>query len=229
MKRSIAILATAVMTMTALTACGSQQSASSSTQSEATADENSSFSYEVNSEAASEGDNKPEKGGQHGQVAQVTAIDGSDVTIKLATNNAPQGDETKSEDNSPANGGEMQQPSFDGDEVQLTISEGMLKSMDMPQGGDKGGAPEGKPDGEKPSGEKPDGEAPNGDKADGEKPSGEAPNGEKPDGEKPEMNFEDNLKDMDISELAVGDVVNVVYDEDGTTVKYVVKSATPQS
>jgi hypothetical protein len=43
------------------------------------------------------------------------------------------------------------------------------------------------------------------------------------------MSFEDNLKDMDISELAVGDVVNVMYDEDGTTVKYVVKSATPQN
>jgi hypothetical protein len=222
MKKSIAILATAVMTMTALTACGTQQDTTSSTQAETTADDNSSFSYEVNSEGASEGEEaKPEDGGQHGQVAQVTAIDGNDVTIKLAADNAPQGEEAKPEDNADK---EMQQPSFDGDEVQLTVADGMLKSMDMPQGG--------APNGEKPNGEKPDGDKgdkPSGDKPEGEKPDGDKPDGEAPTGEKPEMNFEDNLKDMDISELAVGDVVNVVYDEDGTTVKYVVKSAAPQN
>jgi hypothetical protein len=132
----------------------------------------------------------------------------------------------------------MPEITFDGEEVAVEITDGMLKSMDMPEpNGEQPQPPTGEqPQGEKPDGEKPDSEQPQGEKPDGEKPDSEQPQGEKPDGEqpqkpdgeqpqgeKPDGNFEDNLTDLDISELAVDDVVNVIYDEDGTTIKYIVK------
>jgi hypothetical protein len=231
MKKHIAIIAAAVMALSVLTACGTQ-TGTTETDTTTVADTNS--------------ENAPGQPGDNGEQikqnrisAQVTAIDGSNVTLKLATepDGEPQGN--------PGNGDKIEMPemTFDGEEISVEITDGMLKSMDMPEpNGEQpqpptGEQPQGeKPDGEKPDGEKPQGEKPDGEKPDGEQPQGEKPDGEKPDGEqpqgekpngeqpqKPDGNFEDNLEDLDISDLAVDDVVNVIYDEDGTTIKYIIK------
>jgi hypothetical protein len=232
MKKHITIIAATVMALSVLTACGTQ-TGTTETDTTTVAD-----TADTNSE------NAPEQPGDNGEhikqnrvSAQVTAIDGSNVTLKLATepDGEPQGN--------PENGDKIEMPemTFDGEEVAVEITDGMLKSMDMPEpNGEQplpGAQPQGeKPDGEQPQGEKPDGEKPDSEQPQGEKPDGEQPQGEKPDGEqpqkpdgaqpqgeKPDGNFEDNLEDLDISELAVDDVVNVIYDEDGTTIKYIIK------
>jgi hypothetical protein len=190
MKKRIIILASVVMALSVFTACSSQS---------ATTEDNISVQADSSSENGEGGENH-DRGNR--KSAQVTAIDGNVVTLKLSTQ-----DENKEPQGEPATGdmgGERPEMSFDGEEVQIEVTDGMLKSMTMPEGGER----------------------PNGEKPDGEQPQGEKPSGEKPDGERPEggNGFEENLEDMDISELATDDIVNIVYDEDGTTIKYIVKS-----
>lgn len=214
MKKHIAIIAAAVMALSALTACGTQSNSENSEVAVADAG--------TENGAGDEGSHA----GQNRVSAQVTAIDGSNVTLKLAAE--PENKEPQGEPESGDMNGERPEMSFDGDELSIEITDGMLKTMNMPEMKGDGENPPERPDGAEPTGEQPTGEQPQGEKPDGEKPQGEKPDGEQPQGERPEGNFEDSLEDMDISELAVDDVVNVIYDEDGTTVKYLVKSNRPQ-
>lgn len=217
MKKHIAIIAAAVMALSALTACGTQSNSENGEVAVADAG--------TENGAGDEGSHA----GQNRASAQVTAIDGSNVTLKLAAE--PENKEPQGELESGDMNGERPEMSFDGDELSIEITDGMLKTMNMPEMKGDGENPPERPEGE-PTGEQPTGEQPQGEKPDGEKPDGEKPQGERPEGNGEQGNFEDSLEDsledMDISELAVDDIVNVIYDEDGTTVKYLVKSNRPQ-
>jgi hypothetical protein len=226
MKRYITLFAAGLLAVSMLTACGTQSAQSTDSNTEATA--------ETEAQAEDNGGDKEKGGRDFGDMAEVTTIDGSTLVLKLANkdNAQPNGEPSGEAPTGDAGAQAPVEMTFDGEEIQVELTDGMLKTMSAPQGGDK------KPDGEQPqdSDKKPDGEQPkDGDKKpDGEqpkdgdkKPDGEQPQDgdKKPDGEQPQGggNMEDRFEDLDVAELAVGDVVNVVYAEDGTTVKYVVK------
>jgi hypothetical protein len=170
--------------------------------------------------SGSEASQEPEAKMSAMKMGQITEIDGTGITVKTADfpNGEPSGEKPDGEPNG-----------------------------EKPDGEPNGEKPDGEPNGEKPdgepNGEKPDGE-PNGEKPDGE-PNGEKPDGE-PNGEQPNMTFDgeeisitdvtgilkkntsqdakqdlDQLEDADISELAVNDVVQIIYG-DNDEIKYIV-------
>jgi hypothetical protein len=233
MKKKILLFTATVTALAMLTACGTQTAATGDSQESAQAE----------AQADTQADEQPtEKGGRNQARAQVTAIDGGNVTLKQATEPERKEPQENAEGNEPQgekSDTEGQEMSFDGDEVQLELTDGMLKSMsfDKPENAPDGDKPEGAPDNGNPQ-DKPQGDAPDGDKPQ-EKPEGAPDNGDsqgKPQGDAPDNapnggrmeDMEDKLEDVDISELAVGDVVDVVYDEDGTTIKYLIKNERPQ-
>jgi hypothetical protein len=107
----------------------------------------------------------------------------------------PQGEPESGE---PKN--EIPEMNFDGEEIQIEATGEMLKTMKMPEDNGERELPDSKPD-------------------DKEKKD------EKPDNNPPEIgNIDNMLEESNISEFSEGDEVNVIYEDDGTTVKYIVKT-----
>ena len=219
-KKLVTLGCVVVMTVSSVTACGSNTTENQTVEATEQSEENQSDSV----------------------IVQVTAVEGDQITADVGTlttasadasgNGAPGGEAPSGE----APGGDDSGNGAPGE-----APGGEAPSGEAPGGDDSGnGAP-----GEAPSGEAPGGEAPSGDNsgngAPGEAPSGDAPGGQMPDGSSFEASGEsitftltddtaitlEYLQGSDegnADDIAVGSVLEVVLDEDNQAVSVTVRN-----
>ena len=252
-KKLVTLGCVVVMTVSSVTACGSNTTENQTVEATEQSEENQSDSV----------------------IVQVTAVDGDQITADVGTlttasadafgNGAPGGDDSEDgaadQDNS-GNGAPGEAPSGDAPSGDNSGSgaPGEAPSGDAPSGDNSGsGAPGEAPSGDAPSGdnsgsgapgEAPSGDAPSGDNsgsgAPGEAPSGEAPSGDAPSGQMPGgSSFEASGESITFAltddtaitleylqgsgegtadDIAVGSVLEVVLDEDNQAVSVTVRN-----
>ena len=226
-KKLVTLGCVVVMTVSSVTACGSNTTENQTVEATEQSEENQSDSV----------------------IVQVTAVDGDQITADVGTlttasadasgNGAPGGEAPGGDDS--GNGAPGEAPSGD-------AQGGDAPSGEAPGGDDSGnGAPGGEaPGGEAPSGDNsgngaPGGDAPSGDAPSGEAPSGDAPGGQMPGGSSFEISGESitftltddtaiTLEYLQGSgegtadDIAVGSVLEVVLDEDNQAVSVTVRN-----
>lgn len=226
-KKLVTLGCVVVMTVSSVTACGSNTTENQTVEATEQSEENQSDSV----------------------IVQVTAVDGDQITADVGTlttasadasgNGAPGGEAPGGDDS--GNGAPGEAPSGD-------AQGGDAPSGEAPGGDDSGnGAPGGEaPGGEAPSGDNsgngaPGGDAPSGDAPSGEAPSGDAPGGQMPGGSSFEASGESitftltddtaiTLEYLQGSgegtadDIAVGSVLEVVLDEDNQAVSVTVRN-----
>ena len=203
------------MTVSSVTACGSNTTENQTVEATEQSEENQSDSV----------------------IVQVTAVEGDQITADVGTLTTASADAS----GNGAPGGEAPSGEAPGGDNSGNGAPGEAPSGDAPGGVDSGnGAP-----GEAPSGEAPGGEAPSGDNsgngAPGEAPSGDAPGGQMPGGSSFEASGEsitftltddtaitlEYLQGSDegnADDIAVGSVLEVVLDEDNQAVSVTVRN-----
>ena len=203
------------MTVSSVTACGSNTTENQTVEATEQSEENQSDSV----------------------IVQVTAVEGDQITADVGTLTTASADAS----GNGAPGGEAPSGEAPGGDDSGNGAPGEAPSGDAPGGDDSGnGAP-----GEAPSGEAPGGEAPSGDNsgngAPGEAPSGDAPGGQMPGGSSFEASGEsitftltddtaitlEYLQGSDegtADDIAVGSVLEVVLDEDNQAVSVTVRN-----
>ena len=203
------------MTVSSVTACGSNTTENQTVEATEQSEENQSDSV----------------------IVQVTAVEGDQITADVGTLTTASADAS----GNGAPGGEAPSGEAPGGDNSGNGAPGEAPSGDAPGGDDSGnGAP-----GEAPSGEAPGGEAPSGDNsgngAPGEAPSGDAPGGQMPGGSSFEASGEsitftltddtaitlEYLQGRDeghADDIAVGSVLEVVLDEDNQAVSVTVRN-----
>ena len=203
------------MTVSSVTACGSNTTENQTVEATEQSEENQSDSV----------------------IVQVTAVEGDQITADVGTLTTASADAS----GNGAPGGEAPSGEAPGGDNSGNGAPGEAPSGDAPGGDDSGnGAP-----GEAPSGEAPGGEAPGGDNsgngAPGEAPSGDAPGGQMPGGSSFEASGEsitftltddtaitlEYLQGSDegnADDIAVGSVLEVVLDEDNQAVSVTVRN-----
>ena len=203
------------MTVSSVTACGSNTTENQTVEATEQSEENQSDSV----------------------IVQVTAVEGDQITADVGTLTTASADAS----GNGAPGGEAPSGEAPGGDNSGNGAPGEAPSGDAPGGDDSGnGAP-----GEAPSGEAPGGEAPSGDNsgngAPGEAPSGDAPGGQMPGGSSFEASGEsitftltddtaitlEYLQGSDegnADDIAVGSVLEVVLDEDNQAVSVTVRN-----
>ena len=226
-KKLVTLGCVVVMTVSSVTACGSNTTENQTVEATEQSEENQSDSV----------------------IVQVTAVDGDQITADVGTlttasadasgNGAPGGEAPGGDDS--GNGAPGEAPSGD-------APGGDAPSGEEPGGDDSGnGAPGGEaPGGDAPSGDNsgngaPGGDAPSGDAPSGEAPSGDAPGGQMPGGSSFEISGESitftltddtaiTLEYLQGSgegtadDIAVGSVLEVVLDEDNQAVSVTVRN-----
>ena len=203
------------MTVSSVTACGSNTTENQTVEATEQSEENQSDSV----------------------IVQVTAVEGDQITADVGTLTTASADAS----GNGAPGGEAPSGEAPGGDNSGNGAPGEAPSGDAPGGDDSGnGAP-----GEAPSGEAPGGEVPSGDNsgngAPGEAPSGDAPGGQMPGGSSFEASGEsitftltddtaitlEYLQGSDegnADDIAVGSVLEVVLDEDNQAVSVTVRN-----
>ncbi len=214
-KKLVTLGCVVVMTVSSVTACGSNTTENQTVEATEQSEENQSDSV----------------------IVQVTAVEGDQITADVGTLTTASADAS----GNGAPGGEAPSGEAPGGDNSGNGAPGEAPSGDAPGGDDSGnGAP-----GEAPSGEAPGGEAPGGDNsgngAPGEAPSGDAPGGQMPGGSSFEASGEsitftltddtaitlEYLQGSDegnADDIAVGSVLEVVLDEDNQAVSVTVRN-----
>ena len=214
-KKLVTLGCVVVMTVSSVTACGSNATENQTVEATEQSEENQSDSV----------------------IVQVTAVEGDQITADVGTLTTASADAS----GNGAPGGEAPSGEAPGGDNSGNGAPGEAPSGDAPGGDDSGnGAP-----GEAPSGEAPSGEAPSGDNsgngAPGEAPSGDAPGGQMPGGSSFEASGEsitftltddtaitlEYLQGSDegtADDIAVGSVLEVVLDEDNQAVSVTVRN-----
>ena len=214
-KKLVTLGCVVVMTVSSVTACGSNTTENQTVEATEQSEENQSDSV----------------------IVQVTAVEGDQITADVGTLTTASADAS----GNGAPGGEAPSGEAPGGDNSGNGAPGEAPSGDAPGGDDSGnGAP-----GEAPSGDAPGGEAPSGDNsgngAPGEAPSGDAPGGQMPGGSSFEASGEsitftltddtaitlEYLQGSDegnADDIAVGSVLEVVLDEDNQAVSVTVRN-----
>ena len=214
-KKLVTLGCVVVMTVSSVTACGSNTTENQTVEATEQSEENQSDSV----------------------IVQVTAVEGDQITADVGTLTTASADAS----GNGAPGGEAPSGEAPGGDNSGNGAPGEAPSGDAPGGDDSGnGAP-----GEAPRGEAPGGEAPGGDNsgngAPGEAPSGDAPGGQMPGGSSFEASGEsitftltddtaitlEYLQGSDegnADDIAVGSVLEVVLDEDNQAVSVTVRN-----
>ena len=214
-KKLVTLGCVVVMTVSSVTACGSNTTENQTVEATEQSEENQSDSV----------------------IVQVTAVEGDQITADVGTLTTASADAS----GNGAPGGEAPSGEAPGGDNSGNGAPGEAPSGDAPGGDDSGnGAP-----GEAPSGEAPGGEVPSGDNsgngAPGEAPSGDAPGGQMPGGSSFEASGEsitftltddtaitlEYLQGSDegnADDIAVGSVLEVVLDEDNQAVSVTVRN-----
>ena len=208
------------MTVSSVTACGSNTTENQTVEATEQSEENQSDSV----------------------IVQVTAVEGDQITADVGTLTTASADAS----GNGAPGGEAPSGDAPGGDDSGNGAPGEAPSGDAPGGDNSGnGAPGEAPSGEAPGGEAPGGDAPGGDDsgngAPGDAPSGEAPGGQMPGGSSFEASGESitfTLTDDtaitleylqgsgegNADDIAVGSVLEVVLDEDNQAVSVTVRN-----
>ena len=214
-KKLVTLGCVVVMTVSSVTACGSNTTENQTVEATEQSEENQSDSV----------------------IVQVTAVEGDQITADVGTLTTASADAS----GNGAPGGEAPSGEAPGGDDSGNGAPGEAPSGEAPGGDNSGnGAP-----GEAPSGEAPGGEAPSGDNsgngAPGEAPSGDAPGGQMPGGSSFEASGEsitftltddtaitlEYLQGSDegnADDIAVGSVLEVVLDEDNQAVSVTVRN-----
>ena len=236
-KKLVTLGCVVVMTVSSVTACGSNTTENQTVEATEQSEENQSDSV----------------------IVQVTAVDGDQITADVGTlttasadasgNGAPGGEAPGGDDS--GNGAPGEAPSGDapggeapggeapgGDDSGNGAPGGDAPGGDAPSGDNSGN---GAPGGDAPSGDAPSGEAPSGDAPGGQMPGGDAPSGQMPGGSSFEASGESitftltddtaiTLEYLQGSgegtadDIAVGSVLEVVLDEDNQAVSVTVRN-----
>ena len=213
------------MTVSSVTACGSNTTENQTVEATEQSEENQSDSV----------------------IVQVTAVEGDQITADVGTLTTASADAS----GNGAPGGEAPSGDAPGGDDSGNGAPGEAPSGEAPGGDDSGnGAPGDAPSGEAPGGEAPSGEAPGGDDsgngAPGEAPSGEAPSGDAPGGQMPggssfeasgesitftltddtaiTLEYLQGSDEGNADDIAVGSVLEVVLDEDNQAVSVTVRN-----
>ncbi len=225
-KKLVTLGCVVVMTVSSVTACGSNTTENQTVEATEQSEENQSDSV----------------------IVQVTAVEGDQITADVGTLTTASADAS----GNGAPGGEAPSGEAPGGDDSGNGALGEAPSGEAPGGDNSGnGAPSGEaPSGEAPSGDAPGGEAPSGDNsgngAPGDAPSGDAPSGDAPSGQTPGgSSFEasgasitftltddtaitlEYLQGSDegtADDIAVGSVLEVVLDEDNQAVSVTVRN-----
>ena len=214
-----------VMTVSSVTACGSNTTENQTVEATEQSEENQSDSV----------------------IVQVTAVEGDQITADVGTLTTASADAS----GNGASGGEAPSGEAPGGDDSGNGAPGEAPSGEAPGGDNSGnGAPGEAPSGDAPGGEAPSGEAPGGDDsgngAPGEAPSGEAPSGDAPGGQMPggssfeasgesitftltddtaiTLEYLQGSDEGNADDIAVGSVLEVVLDEDNQAVSVTVRN-----
>ena len=213
------------MTVSSVTACGSNTTENQTVEATEQSEENQSDSV----------------------IVQVTAVEGDQITADVGTLTTASADAS----GNGAPGGEAPSGDAPGGDDSGNGAPGEAPSGDAPGGDNSGnGAPGEAPSGEAPGGEAPGGDAPGGDDsgngAPGDAPSGEAPSGDAPGGQMPggssfeasgesitftltddtaiTLEYLQGSGEGNADDIAVGSVLEVVLDEDNQAVSVTVRN-----
>ena len=219
-KKLVTLGCVVVMTVSSVTACGSNTTENQTVEATEQSEENQSDSV----------------------IVQVTAVEGDQITADVGTLTTASADAS----GNGAPGGEAPSGEAPGGDDSGNGAPGEAPSGEAPGGDNSGnGAP-----GEAPSGEAPGGEAPGGDDsgngAPGDAPSGEAPSGDAPGGQMPggssfeasgesitftltddtaiTLEYLQGSDEGNADDIAVGSVLEVVLDEDNQAVSVTVRN-----
>ena len=230
-KKLVTLGCVVVMTVSSVTACGSNTTENQTVEATEQSEESQSDSV----------------------IVQVTAVDGDQITADVGTLTTASADASG---NGAPGGDDSEDGTSDQDNSGNGAPSGDAPSGDAPSGDNSGnGAPGDAPSGEAPSGEAPSGDnsgngapgdAPSGDAPSGDAPSGEAPSGEAPSGQMPGgSSFEASGESITFTltddtaitleylqgsgegtadDIAVGSVLEVVLDEDNQAVSVTVRN-----
>ena len=224
-KKLVTLGCVVVMTVSSVTACGSNTTENQTVEATEQSEENQSDSV----------------------IVQVTAVEGDQITADVGTLTTASADAS----GNGAPGGEAPSGEAPGGDDSGNGAPGEAPSGDAPGGDNSGnGAPGEAPSGEAPGGEAPSGDAPGGDDsgngAPGEAPSGEAPSGDAPGGQMPggssfeasgesitftltddtaiTLEYLQGSDEGNADDIAVGSVLEVVLDEDNQAVSVTVRN-----
>ena len=213
------------MTVSSVTACGSNTTENQTVEATEQSEENQSDSV----------------------IVQVTAVEGDQITADVGTLTTASADAS----GNGAPGGEAPSGEAPGGDDSGNGAPGEAPSGDAPGGDNSGnGAPGETPSGDAPGGEAPGGDAPGGDDsgngAPGDAPSGEAPSGDAPGGQMPggssfeasgesitftltddtaiTLEYLQGSDEGNADDIAVGSVLEVVLDEDNQAVSVTVRN-----
>ena len=224
-KKLVTLGCVVVMTVSSVTACGSNTTENQTVEATEQSEENQSDSV----------------------IVQVTAVEGDQITADVGTLTTASADAS----GNGAPGGEAPSGDAPGGDDSGNGAPGEAPSGEAPGGDNSGnGAPGEAPSGDAPGGEAPSGEAPGGDDsgngAPGEAPSGEAPSGDAPGGQMPggssfeasgesitftltddtaiTLEYLQGSDEGNADDIAVGSVLEVVLDEDNQAVSVTVRN-----
>ena len=224
-KKLVTLGCVVVMTVSSVTACGSNTTENQTVEATEQSEENQSDSV----------------------IVQVTAVEGDQITADVGTLTTASADAS----GNGAPGGEAPSGEAPGGDDSGNGAPGEAPSGDAPGGDNSGnGAPGEAPSGDAPGGEAPGGEAPGGDDsgngAPGDAPSGEAPSGDAPGGQMPggssfeasgesitftltddtaiTLEYLQGSDEGNADDIAVGSVLEVVLDEDNQAVSVTVRN-----
>ncbi len=224
-KKLVTLGCVVVMTVSSVTACGSNTTENQTVEATEQSEENQSDSV----------------------IVQVTAVEGDQITADVGTLTTASADAS----GNGAPGGEAPGGEAPGGDDSGNGAPGEAPSGDAPGGDNSGnGAPGEAPSGEAPGGEAPGGDAPGGDDsgngAPGDAPSGEAPSGDAPGGQMPggssfeasgesitftltddtaiTLEYLQGSDEGNADDIAVGSVLEVVLDEDNQAVSVTVRN-----
>lgn len=224
-KKLVTLGCVVVMTVSSVTACGSNTTENQTVEATEQSEENQSDSV----------------------IVQVTAVEGDQITADVGTLTTASADAS----GNGAPGGEAPSGEAPGGDNSGNGAPGEAPSGDAPGGDNSGnGAPGEAPSGDAPGGDAPGGEAPGGDDsgngAPGEAPSGEAPSGDAPGGQMPggssfeasgesitftltddtaiTLEYLQGSDEGNADDIAVGSVLEVVLDEDNQAVSVTVRN-----
>ena len=224
-KKLVTLGCVVVMTVSSVTACGSNTTENQTVEATEQSEENQSDSV----------------------IVQVTAVEGDQITADVGTLTTASADAS----GNGAPGGEAPSGEAPGGDDSGNGAPGEAPSGEAPGGDNSGnGAPGEVPSGDAPGGEAPSGEAPGGDDsgngAPGEAPSGEAPSGDAPGGQMPggssfeasgesitftltddtaiTLEYLQGSDEGNADDIAVGSVLEVVLDEDNQAVSVTVRN-----
>ena len=224
-KKLVTLGCVVVMTVSSVTACGSNTTENQTVEATEQSEENQSDSV----------------------IVQVTAVEGDQITADVGTLTTASADAS----GNGAPGGEAPSGEAPGGDDSGNGAPGEAPSGDAPGGDNSGnGAPGEAPSGEAPGGDAPGGDAPGGDDsgngAPGDAPSGEAPSGDAPGGQMPggssfeasgesitftltddtaiTLEYLQGSDEGNADDIAVGSVLEVVLDEDNQAVSVTVRN-----